>query len=264
MSFLNNKQKRSAAVGTFLVHLALFFVFYSFGLQYMDPKIEEGIAIEFGYEDSGMGEDVTQSKEVVTEILEQVKTIEETTVEELNEITEEVVTQELEEAPSITEKPESEKKQEITPELIEEEKPKASEELQQALSSLFQSNTTTEAGDTDTLGAQGAISGAITGAETAVGGDGNSSDGYELGDRKAIRKPKPKYSCNETGLVVIRVWVNSEGKTYKAELDLKNTTDTSPCLIKEAKAAALQTTWFADTSVEPIQIGSITYNFRKQ
>ena len=155
MSFLNNKQKRSAAVGTFLVHLALFFVFYSFGLQYMDPKVEEGIAIEFGYDDSGMGEDVTQSEEVVTEILEQVKTIEETTVEELNEITEEVVTQELEEAPSITEKPESEKKQEITPELIEEEKPKASEELQQALSSLFQSNTTTEAGDTDTLGAQG-------------------------------------------------------------------------------------------------------------
>ena len=151
-----------------------------------------------------MGEDVTQSEEVVTEILEQVKTIEETTVEELNEITEEVVTQELEEAPSITEKPESEKKQEITPELIEEEKPKASEELQQALSSLFQSNTTTEAGDTDTLGAQGTISGAITGAETAVGGDGNSADGYELGDRKAIRKPKPKYSCNETGLVVIR------------------------------------------------------------
>jgi len=66
MSFLNNKQKRSAAVGTFLVHLALFFVFYSFGLQYMDPKVEEGIAIEFGYDDSGMGEDVTQSEEVVT------------------------------------------------------------------------------------------------------------------------------------------------------------------------------------------------------
>ena len=36
-----------------------------------------------------------------------------------------------------------------------------------------------------------------------------------------------------------------EGETYKAELDLKNTTDTSPCLVRE-KAAALKTNWLAD------------------
>tara|TARA_B110000977_G_scaffold154777_1_gene196783 strand:+ start:568 stop:1362 length:795 start_codon:yes stop_codon:yes gene_type:complete len=264
MRFFKNKQKRTAALGTFLVHVVLLFVFYSFGLQYMDPKLEEGIAIEFGYVESGMGDDVTQTEEVVTKVLEQVKTTEESSLEELNEMTEEVLTQETEEAPSISEKPESEKKQEKEPDLKVEEKPKASDELQQALSSLFQSNTSSEAGTSDTLGVQGDIAGTLDGAAIAVGGDGNSSDGYELGDRKAIRKPKPTYSCNETGTVVIRVWVNSEGYTYKADLDLKNTTDTSPCLVREAKSAALKTTWFADTSVEPIQIGSITYNFRKQ
>ena len=136
--------------------------------------------------------------------------------------------------------------------------------MQQALSSLFQSTENSQSGTTENEGAQGDQSGSVEGAEEAVGGEGNSSDGYELGDRKAIRKPKPNYSCNETGRVVIRVWVNAEGETYKAELDLKNTTDTSPCLVREAKAAALKTNWLADENAMPTQIGSIIYNFRKQ
>ncbi|GIR12641.1 MAG: hypothetical protein CM15mP23_12160 [Cryomorphaceae bacterium] len=93
--------------------------------------------------------------------------------------------------------------------------------MQQALSSLFQSTENSQSGTTENDGAQGDQSGSVEGAEEAVGGEGNSSDGYELGNRKAIRKPKPKYVCNETGRVVIRVWVNAEGETYKAELDLK-------------------------------------------
>jgi len=264
MKLLKDKYKRRAAIGTFLVHVFFVFIFYSFGLQYMDPKVEEGIAIEFGYLENGMGEEITQSEEIVTEVTEQAVTIEESTPEDLTEISDEVLTQDTEEAPSVNEEKESVETQEKTPEVKEEEKPKASDELQQALSSLFQSPVTTLSGSTDSLGAQGSIEGTVEGAEEAVGGDGDSSDGYELGDRKAIRKPKPNYSCMETGLVVIRVWVNGEGQTYKAELDLKNTTDTSPCLVREAKSAALKTTWLADVNAEPIQIGSIIYNFRKQ
>jgi protein TonB len=264
MSLLKDKYKRRAAIGTFLVHIFLVFIFYSFGLKYMDPKVEEGIAIEFGYVESGMGEEITQSEEIVTEVTEQAVTVKESTPEDLTEISDDLLTQDTDEAPSITEEKEAVETQEKTPDVKEEEKPKASDELQQALSNLFQSPSTTLSGSTDTLGAQGTINGTIDGAEEAVGGDGNSSDGYELGNRKAIRKPKPNYSCNGTGLVVIRVWVNGEGETYKAELDLKNTTDTSPCLVREAKAAALKTTWLADSNAEPIQIGSISYNFRKQ
>ncbi len=264
MNFLKDKYKRRAALGTFLVHVLLVFSFYSFGLKYMDPKVEDGIAIEFGYVESGMGEEITQSEEIVTEITEQAVIVEESTPEDLTEISDEVLTQDSEDAPSIAKEKEAVESKEKTPEIKEQEKPKASDDLQQALSSLFQSTETSQSGLTDTLGAQGSIEGTIEGAEVAIGGDGNSSDGYELGDRKAINKPKPNYNCNETGLVVIRVWVNTEGKTYKAELDLKNTTDTSPCLVKEAKAAALATTWLADSNSQPIQIGSIVYNFRKQ
>ena len=141
----------------------------------------------------------------------------------------------------------------------EETTPQASEELQQALSSLFQNTQNTQSGDTENKGAQGDQSGSVEGLEEAMGGEGNSSDGYELGDRRAIRKPKPNYSCKETGRVVIRVWVNAEGETYKAELDLKNTTDTSPCLVREARPS-LKTSWL-QSNAGPNE--RAIYNFRK-
>ena len=264
MKLFRNKYKRRAALGTILVHLLAIFIFYSFGLKYMDPKIEEGIAIEFGYVEEGMGEEIAQTEEVQTEEVEQIQNVEVSAPEEQTEISEEVVTQDVEDAPVINEEKEEEKIQEEAPVKEEEKKPQASDELQQALSSLFQSTENSQSGNTENEGAQGDQSGSVEGAEEAVGGEGNSSDGYELGDRKAIRKPKPNYTCNETGRVVIRVWVNAEGETYKAELDLKNTTDTSPCLVREAKAAALKTNWLADENAMPTQIGSIIYNFRKQ
>ena len=263
MKLFRNKYKRRAVLGTILVHLIAIFIFYSFGLKYMDPKIEEGIAIEFGYVEEGMGQEITQTEEIQTEEVEQIQDVDVSAPEEQIEISEEVVTQDVEAAPVITEEKEEEI-QEEAPVKEEEKKPQASDELQQALLSLFQSTDNSKSGSTENDGAQGDQSGSVEGAEEAVGGEGNSSDGYELGDRKAIRKPKPNYTCNETGRVVIRVWVNAEGETYKAELDLKNTTDTSPCLVREAKAAALKTNWFADENAIPTQIGSIIYNFRKQ
>ena len=53
MNFSENKYKRRAVIATFLVHLLAILFFYSFGLTYMDPKIEDGIAIEFGYVEEG-------------------------------------------------------------------------------------------------------------------------------------------------------------------------------------------------------------------
>ncbi|MCS5663582.1 MAG: family 2 olfactory receptor, partial [Flavobacteriales bacterium] len=76
MNLFRDKYQRRAALGTILVHLLVVFLFYSFGLKYMDPKIEEGIAIEFGYVEEGMGDEITQSEEIQTEVLEQVQDVE--------------------------------------------------------------------------------------------------------------------------------------------------------------------------------------------
>lgn len=265
MSLIRSTYKRRALLVTLLVHLTVVFFFYSFGLKYMDPKIEEGIAIEFGYAEEGIGEEITQTEEILTEIPEEIVLETEVSApDEKLEVSEDIVTQDVEDAPTISAEEEIEEIKEAKAVQKEVEKPQASNELQQALSSLFQSNETASSGTTGAVAAQGDLSGSLKGEQEAEGGEGNSTDGYELGDRQAIVKPKPNYSCNETGRVVIRVWVNADGQTYKSELDLKNTTDTSPCLVKEAKSAALKTTWLADANAMPTQIGYIIYNFRKQ
>ena len=109
MNLFRNKYKRRAVLGTILVHLLAIFIFYSFGLKYMDPKIEEGIAIEFGYVEEGMGEEITQTEEVQTEEVEQIQDVEVSAPEEQTEMSEEVVTQDVEDAPVITEEKEEEK-----------------------------------------------------------------------------------------------------------------------------------------------------------
>ena len=106
MNLFRNKYKRRAALGTILVHLLAIFIFYSFGLKYMDPKIEEGIAIEFGYVEEGMGEEITQTEEVQTEEVEQIQDIEVSAPEEQTEMSEEVVTQDVEDAPVINQEKE--------------------------------------------------------------------------------------------------------------------------------------------------------------
>ena len=59
----------------------------------------------------------------------------------------------------------------------------------------------------------------------------------------------------------MRVWVNREGITIKAEAGVRGTTESASCLLEEAKSAALKTTWTPYFNAPEIQIGKITYNF---
>lgn len=263
MNLIKDKHKRRAALITLIVHVVLMFVFYSFGLTYMDPKIQDGIAIEFGYQSIGADAELTHTEEIIDEEIPPSEIDDSYLEAQQEEVVDELLSQDVEESVTIIE--ESTDQTQVNKEIVKkEEQPSASQELQEALSSLFQSNTTSLSGAEDEQASQGDINGDIQGTDDEFDGGVGSSDGYELANRRAIRKPKPKYNCNKTGVVVIRVWVNTEGETYKAELDLKNTTDTSPCLVNEAKAAALETTWLADANATPTQIGSIIYNFRTE
>ena len=88
------------------------------------------------------------------------------------------------------------------------------------------------------------------------------NDGYILSDNRfAVVKIKPQYNCDESGTIVVRVWVNREGETIKAEAGVRGTTESASCLLNEAKIAALSTTWTPYYDAPEIQIGQITYNF---
>lgn len=107
--------------------------------------------------------------------------------------------------------------------------------------------------------------GKITGDPNAsgyygVGGDGSGGN-YRLGNRKALSKPKPDYPCNEEGRVVVSISVDQSGKVIAAQPGIQGTTNSAPCLLNEAKEAALKTRFNADNKAPSKQVGAIIYNF---
>ncbi|MDR2221232.1 MAG: energy transducer TonB [Flavobacteriaceae bacterium] len=93
-------------------------------------------------------------------------------------------------------------------------------------------------------------------------GTGNGSGvGYSLNGRSALVKPVPKYLCNEVGRVVVEVYVDQNGNTIDARPGVKGSTNTANCLLEQAKIAAMQTKWQANSSAPEKQIGQIIYNF---
>ncbi|MBF25739.1 MAG: hypothetical protein CMP49_04400 [Flavobacteriales bacterium] len=89
-------------------------------------------------------------------------------------------------------------------------------------------------------------------------------DGYSLSEfRDPVRKIKPKYSCDETGTIIVRVIVNRQGITIQADAGIRGSTESAPCLLKEATEAALKTTWTPLEDAPEKQAGYITYNFQK-
>ncbi|WP_125723779.1 energy transducer TonB [Flavobacterium ustbae] len=114
-----------------------------------------------------------------------------------------------------------------------------------------------------TGGGNGTGNGIGTGSGYGAGSGGGSGggSGYSLGNRKALSKPAPKYTCNEEGKVVVEVSVDQNGKTVSATAGIKGTTNTAKCLLDQARIAAMNTKWQADSDAPAKQIGKIIYNF---
>ncbi len=168
-------------------------------------------------------------------------------------------------------------------------KPKVSNTTNEALSSILKGSNKGGDGDDKTAGNKGKSNGSLSsngyygtggsGGGTG-GGNGNGNgigngsgygsgsgggtgggSGYSLGNRKATSKPAPKYTCNETGKVVVEVSVDRNGRTTNAIAGIKGTTNTSKCLLDQATIAAMNTRWDASSDAPEKQVGKIVYNF---
>ena len=250
MSF-NEDQKRGL-VGTVIFHLALMLFFIFYGLTVLDPKPEEGISIQFGNFEPGAGETAPAS----------------TTPPPTppTPAAEEVVTQD---APSdVVEEstePTPETPVETEPEVVEEEpqqpeEPQPDQTLNNALDQLF--SQTGGQGNSEGSGDEGDPTGDPNSPNMDGMGSGNGD--YSLGNRGALSRPKPKTDCPESGVVVVKIWVNRQGVVQRVEPEFKGTTNASTCLFKRAKEAAIRTTWQGDPTAPELQIGTITYRFTEQ
>lgn len=262
------KSFRVTAVLMLLVLLVLTFV----GLTYLIPPPESGIAVNFGNTDTGSGP--VQTSMPVPKEIQQPPPKPTPNIPESTQKAEEVLTQDQEESVVIPEKKEKIKPQEKKisqaeekPQPKKEEKPKPDASTTDALNNIL--NATATQGDNNSK------SDGINGGEGDQGnpnGDknvknyyGNSATGtggnYQLGDRNAINKPKPDYICNEEGTVVVRVDVDRNGKVVYAQAGIRGTTNNAPCLLEQARIAALKTTWQPKADAPNTQTGQIIYQF---
>jgi outer membrane biosynthesis protein TonB len=244
-----------------------------------------GVTLNFGDSDLGSGKN-TQSK--VLEIKNQVKQAPTKTTPDEAILTQENATEETVVIPQKEKlkKTEAVAKHEIKPEIT---KPKVSNTTNDALSSILSGSNKGGDGDDKSNGNKGKSNGSLiatgyygtggsgggTGGGNGTGnGIGNGSGygpgngggsgggtGYSLGNRKALSKPAPKYTCNESGKVVVEVSVDRNGNTTNVVAGIKGTTNTAKCLLDQARIAAMNTKWNASKDAPEKQVGKIVYNF---
>ncbi len=274
MSFLDTKHKRKSFTITTILHVLVLLLLFFFGLNYLDPPIESGIAINFGTSDVGSGN--IQPTQAIKSAPR--NTSPEPVPQKTTEIKEEVVTQEIEEAPVVKNEPKKETKKPLTEEVKEKPKeqpvkevkkpdPKPDKSTTDALSSILngpKSDGTAKGGEGDSNkpGDKGDPSGdpnasSYYGTGKGLDGDGN----YQLGGRKALSKPKRVQDCNEAGIVVVSIDVDRNGNVIKATAGVRGTTNNNSCLLDPAKEAALATKFNADSNAPSRQIGKIVYKF---
>lgn len=87
-----------------------------------------------------------------------------------------------------------------------------------------------------------------------------STVGYSLKGRTAIRIPNPVYTCDATGVIVINITVNGSGNITKKEYNKQASTSTNGCLIDQAMEY-LNSAYFNE-SPKLSQIGTVTYSFQ--
>jgi len=294
---LSTDQKKSLLLSILIYASLLLLLFF---IRFWPPaNLEEmigsgggggGVSINFGDSDLGSGKN-TESKVVNVQNRAKATPAKSTPQESIlsqEKSTEETVTIPQKEKPKKTQVVVKE-----TPKQPEVVKPKVSNSTNDALSSILKGSNKGGDGDDKTAGNKGKSNGSLTatgyygtggtgggtgggnGTGTGIGngsgygpgsgggsGGGNSGgSGYSLGNRKALSKPAPKYTCNESGKVVVEVSVDRNGNTVNAVAGIKGTTNTAKCLLDQARIAAMNTKWDASADAPEKQVGKIVYNF---
>lgn len=291
-----NPDKRRGLIATLLFHGVLLILFLFFGLTYLEPKPEDGVMINFGTSATGQGSEqqgAPQSQAQPESPRSQPSSSSPSAAESNPEPT---ATQDVVDAPSLKKEEEekedseesfeSENKQEPTPdkerpqesseEAGEKTPPEESEpdpQPSESLQNLLDKTSSSEAGgegNTQGEGDQGDPSGDPNSVNRQGDDGGGAGQGnYRLGGRQALQKPTPDYPCDESGRVVVKIYVNRQGQVVRSSPGERipggaGSTTASSCLYEQARRAANKTSWQPDPEAPETQIGYIIYNFSKQ
>jgi TonB family protein len=252
------------------------------------PELEEGILVNFGTDETGLGMIEPSPPPVQEEAsAPPPRTATKVTKEEP------LLTQDNEEAPEVKKvDPEAEKKRlekieadrKLKEQLEAERKKKEAEEAERkrieaeqkrqadimnktrdALANSKNAGTASKSeGEAGGKGNQGVPTGSVD-AKTRGEGGGSGNQGnisYDLGGRGFQSLPKPNYDYQGEGRVVVEVSVDRSGKVTQAIPGTKGSTTLDEYLLRVAKEAALKARFDAKADAPVVQKGTITYNFK--
>ncbi|MFO8022547.1 MAG: cell envelope integrity protein TolA [Perlabentimonas sp.] len=260
--------KTKGIVGSLVVHIFIIVLLVIFGFSTSLPLPgEEGILINFGESDQGMGQQEPrpspqESSRPVTSPSEQQD--------------EAPMTQDTEEAPAIPEtdpvpEPNDAQETDTQPDPKPDPEPEPEEEKPRELDrrTLFpgqsEEGDTSGEGDTGTEGNQGDTDGS-TDSQNREGGQTSGGNGisFDLGGRTALELPQPEYPSQKSGRVVVEVRVDRYGNVTSATGGKKGSTTMDSELIRVAEKAARQAKFDVSQDAPATQTGTITYVFKLQ
>lgn len=281
-------EKSKGIIGTSILHIVILIllIFVAF-IPPEPPEFEEGILVNFGTDETGLGM-IEPSSPPVQEEASPPPPQTATKVQTEDPM----LTQNNEEAPEVKKvDPEAEKKRlekleadrKLKEQLEIERKKKEQEELERkkieaeqkrqadimnrtrdALANSKNTGTTAKSeGDAGGTGNQGVQTGSVDSRNRGEGsGLGNQGISYYLEGRGFKSLPNPKYEYQGEGRVVVEVSVDRSGKVIQAVPGVKGSTTLDEYLLKVAKEAALKATFDPKSDAPAVQKGTITYNFK--
>jgi hypothetical protein len=256
MAILDTKHKKKSSILTTIILIAFVWGIFSFGLQYQDPPVEYGIAINFGTSDVGSKKPKNISNSNLTEQDNRQEITEETVEDISNEIPNDEILSQNENNTTLVQKPKDVQKP--TPK-------KPSNNTLKAFDNLLKGDTSDGKPIGDGDDAQEGLKGNENGDSVSKKYYGNTNKSgdpnYNLAGREALTKPKEQPNCEEEGIVVVSIEVDKKGKVIRAISGVKGTTNSANCLLKPAREAAFKTTWNADPNSPSKQKGTIIYQF---
>lgn len=267
------KEHKTGILGTIIFHLIIVAIFMLFGYSTPLPMPEEeGILINFGTSDNGFGAEEPMYSNAIQEQAQEES--QESTPEPTSTETDEgYTTQDVEEAPSVKEQGEKEKaeekKPEPKPEPKKEEKVEEEKKREVNTNALFpgrdrNANTNSSEGETAGEGNQGSTTGSVDSQNHSGGNSmGTSGTSISLAGRNPESLPKPVYSSQAQGKVVVEISVDKNGNVTRARAILKGSTIQDESLWKSAENAARKAK-FDPKPGSAIQTGTITYKFKLQ
>jgi len=112
----------------------------------------------------------------------------------------------------------------------------------------------------------GTSTGAGPGNSTGIGDSGPGGNGghgglYGLGDRKLLMKPARMTDAEESGIVVVEIIVDENGKVIKATPGLPGSTTLSAKLFSKARQAVMQAKFSPSADGKTEQRGTYTIVF---